>query len=146
MPKSKSKRKARSGRGRTHRVLFTPYASMRHFPMWDEDKQALQLDVEVAFRVLRDGTASQDDLETAACTLAARFESSALIAEREDSQLLYIPHGEPGMRRMIAALLALRPPVENDPLEEQIRWFQADQPESASPMSVPESSARSAPR
>ena len=30
---------------------------------------------------------------------------SALIAEREDSQLLYIPHGEPGMRRMIAALL-----------------------------------------
>lgn len=27
---------------------------------------------------------------------------SALIAEREDSQLLYIPHGEPGMRRMIA--------------------------------------------
>ena len=32
---------------------------------------------------------------------------SALIAEREDSQLLYIPHGEPGMRRMIAALLAL---------------------------------------
>ena len=39
---------------------------------------------------------------------------SALIAEREDSQLLYIPHGEPGMRRMIAALLALRPPVEND--------------------------------
>ena len=35
---------------------------------------------------------------------------SALIAEREDSQLLYIPHGEPGMRRMIAALLALRPP------------------------------------
>ena len=71
---------------------------------------------------------------------------SALIAEREDSQLLYIPHGEPGMRRMIAALLALRPPVENDPLEEQIRWFQADQPESAPPMSVPESSARSAPR
>ena len=69
---------------------------------------------------------------------------SALIAEREDSQLLYIPHGEPGMRRMIAALLALRPPVENDPLEEQIRWFQADQSESASPMSVPESSARSA--
>ena len=50
------------------------------------------------------------------------------------------------MRRMITALLALRPPVENDPLEEQIRWFRADQPESASPMSVPESSARSAPR
>lgn len=50
--------------------------------MWDDDRQALKLDVEVAFRVLRDGTASQDDLETAACTLAARFESSALIAER----------------------------------------------------------------
>ena len=29
---------------------------------------------------------------------------AALIAEREDSQLLYIPHGESGMRRMIAAL------------------------------------------
>ena len=82
MPKSKSKRKARSGRGRTHRVYGTPYAIMRHFPMWDDDRQALQLDVEVAFRVLRDGTASKDDLETAACTLAARFESSALIAER----------------------------------------------------------------
>lgn len=82
MPKSKSKRKARSGRGRTHRVYGTPYAIMRHFPMWDEDQKALKLDVEVAFRVLRDGTASKDDLETAACTLAARFESSALIAER----------------------------------------------------------------
>lgn len=82
MPKSKSKRKARSGRGRTHRVVGTPYAIMRHFPMWDEDQKALKLDVEVAFRVLRDGTASKDDIETAACTLAARFESSALIAER----------------------------------------------------------------
>lgn len=50
--------------------------------MWDDDRQALKLDVEVAFRVLRDGTASKDDIETAACTLAARFESSALIAER----------------------------------------------------------------
>lgn len=82
MPKSKSKRKARSGRGHTHRVYGTPYAIMRHFPMWDDDRQALKLDVEVAFRVLRDGTASKDDIETAACTLAARFESSALIAER----------------------------------------------------------------
>lgn len=82
MPKSKSKRKARSGRGRTHRVYGTPYAIMRHFPMWDDDRQALKLDVEVAFRVLRDGTASKVDIETAACTLAARFESSALIAER----------------------------------------------------------------
>ena len=32
-----------------------------------------------------------------------------LIAEREDAALLYIPHGEAGQRRMIAALLALRP-------------------------------------
>ncbi len=71
---------------------------------------------------------------------------AALIAEREDSQLLYIPHGEPGLRRMIAALLAMRPPVENDPLAEQIRWFNDNQPESASPISVPESSSRSARR
>ena len=68
---------------------------------------------------------------------------AALIAEREDSQLLYIPHGEPGMRRMIGALLAMRPPVENDPLAEEIRWFEENQPESASPINVPESSARS---
>lgn len=58
MPKSKSKRKAKSGRGRTHRVLFTPYAIMRHFPMWDEDRQALQLDIEVAYRALRDASPS----------------------------------------------------------------------------------------
>ena len=32
-----------------------------------------------------------------------------LIAEREDAALLYIPDGEAGQRRMIAALLALRP-------------------------------------
>ena len=84
MPRSKSKRKrkAKSGRGRTHRVFGTPYAIMRHFPMWEEDMESLKLDLEVAFRVLRDGTASKEDLETAACTLAARFESSALIAER----------------------------------------------------------------
>lgn len=37
-----------------------------------------------------------------------------LIAEREDAQLLYIPHGEAGQRRMIAALLPLRIPNEND--------------------------------
>ena len=37
-----------------------------------------------------------------------------LIAERDDAQLLYIPRGEPGMRRMIAALLPLRVPNEND--------------------------------
>lgn len=34
---------------------------------------------------------------------------SALIAEREDSQLLYIPHGEPGMRRMIARAAGAAP-------------------------------------
>ena len=53
---------------------------------------------------------------------------AALIAEREDSALLYIPHGESGMRRMIAALLAMRPPEENDPLAEQIEWFKTHQP------------------
>jgi len=37
-----------------------------------------------------------------------------LIREREDAQLLYIPRGEAGMRRMIASLLALRTPNEND--------------------------------
>lgn len=34
---------------------------------------------------------------------------SALIAERDDADGLYIPRGEPGMRRMIRALLAMRP-------------------------------------
>lgn len=37
----------------------------------------------------------------------------ALIAERSDSALLYIPHGEAGIRRMISALLAMRPPMED---------------------------------
>ena len=48
---------------------------------------------------------------------------SALIAEREDSALLYIPHGEMGMRRMIRALLDMRAPRENDPLAEMIARF-----------------------
>lgn len=48
---------------------------------------------------------------------------NALIAEREDSALLYIPHGEPGMRRMIHALLEMRAPREDDPLAAQIAWF-----------------------
>lgn len=48
---------------------------------------------------------------------------NALIAEREDSALLYIPHGEPGMRRMIHALLEMRPAREEDPLAEMIREF-----------------------
>ena len=55
---------------------------------------------------------------------------AALIAEREDSQLLYIPHGEAGIRRMISALLAMRPPMENgDPLAEDIAWFRQEFPE-----------------
>ncbi|MBR2942261.1 MAG: hypothetical protein IKB82_02575 [Clostridia bacterium] len=37
-----------------------------------------------------------------------------LIREREDAQLLYIPRGEAGMRRMIASLLDLRTPNQND--------------------------------
>lgn len=37
-----------------------------------------------------------------------------LISERDDAQLLYIPHGELGQRRMIGALLSLRTPNEND--------------------------------
>ena len=71
---------------------------------------------------------------------------AALIAERQDRELPYMHRGESGLRRMIAALLFMRPIVENDPLAEQIRWFKTDQPESASPISVPESSSRSARR
>ena len=48
---------------------------------------------------------------------------SALIAERDDAQLLYIPRGEDGMRRMIRALLDMRSPRENDPLKDDIAWF-----------------------
>ena len=48
---------------------------------------------------------------------------SALIAEREDSAGLYIPHGEMGMRRMIHALLEIRTPREDDPLAEMIARF-----------------------
>ncbi|MBQ7885269.1 MAG: hypothetical protein IJ313_00085 [Clostridia bacterium] len=52
---------------------------------------------------------------------------SALISEREDSQLLYIPSGEPGMRRMIRALLDMRTPRDDDPLAEMIRTFLHEQ-------------------
>ena len=52
---------------------------------------------------------------------------SSLIAEREDSQLLYIPHGEMGMRRMIRALLDMRAPREHDPLAEMIGDFLGEQ-------------------
>ena len=48
---------------------------------------------------------------------------SALIAERADAQLLYIPRGEDGMRRMIRTLLDMRAPKENDPLQDSIAWF-----------------------
>ena len=47
----------------------------------------------------------------------------ALIAEREDSAILYIPHGEAGQRRMIDALLAMRPAREDDPLAEDIERY-----------------------
>ena len=48
---------------------------------------------------------------------------NALIAEREDSAILYIPHGETGMRRMIRALLEIRAPQEDDPLAQMIESF-----------------------
>ncbi len=48
----------------------------------------------------------------------------ALILEREDAQLLYIPRGEAGQRRMIAQLLCMRPARENDPLSEDIARFE----------------------
>ena len=48
---------------------------------------------------------------------------SLLLAERSDAQILYIPRGEEGMRRMIRHLIALRPATENDPLEEKIQAF-----------------------
>lgn len=46
-----------------------------------------------------------------------------LILEREDRALLYIPHGEAGQRRMIAALLAMRPERKDDPLADMIADF-----------------------
>lgn len=48
---------------------------------------------------------------------------AALIRERNDADLLYIPRGEEGMRRMIRALLDMRVPREDDPLKESISWF-----------------------
>ena len=43
-----------------------------------------------------------------------------LIAEREDAALLYIPHGEAGQRRMIAALLTMRPADRENPALEEL--------------------------
>lgn len=51
---------------------------------------------------------------------------SALIAERDDTQSLYIPRGEEGQRRMIRALLEMRPPRDNDPLKKNIERFQSE--------------------
>lgn len=50
---------------------------------------------------------------------------SRLIAERDDAEGLYIPRGEEGQRRMIRALLSMRPTKENDPLTEAIQRFNA---------------------
>ena len=52
----------------------------------------------------------------------------ALIAEREDSAILYIPHGEAGQRRMIDALLSLRPALDGDPLAQDIERYRALKP------------------
>ena len=50
---------------------------------------------------------------------------SALIAERPDAEGLYVPRGEAGIRRMIRALLAIRPaPEGGDPLAESIARFE----------------------
>ena len=43
-----------------------------------------------------------------------------LIAEREDAELLYIPHGDAGQRRMIAALLTMRPADRENPALEEL--------------------------
>ena len=48
---------------------------------------------------------------------------SRLLRERSDSDGLYIPRGEDGMRRMIRALLDMRAPRESDPLKDDIAWF-----------------------
>lgn len=50
----------------------------------------------------------------------------ALIAERTDADGLYVPHGEDGMRRMIRALLGMRPEGRgNAEIEEMIEAFKA---------------------
>lgn len=48
----------------------------------------------------------------------------ALIAERTDADGLYVPHGEDGMRRMIRALLSMRPEGRgNAEIDEMIEAF-----------------------
>ena len=49
----------------------------------------------------------------------------ALIAEREARAILYLPHGEAGQRRVIDALLALRPARAHDPLAQDIAAYRA---------------------
>lgn len=50
---------------------------------------------------------------------------SALIAERPDAEGLYVPRGEAGIRRMIRALLAMRPTQGGrDPLAGDIARFE----------------------
>lgn len=50
----------------------------------------------------------------------------ALLTEQTNADILYIPRGEAGMRRMIRALLAIRPKVqESDPLAGPIDAFYA---------------------
>ena len=56
---------------------------------------------------------------------------SALIAEQKDGQMLYIPNGEPGMRRMILALLQMRASVKDDPLAKMIEDFLSQEEENA---------------
>lgn len=63
---------------------------------------------------------------------------SRLIAERDDAQSLYIPRGEEGQRRMINALLSMRPTRQNDPLAQDIeRFISPAHPRPASPKAAP---------
>ena len=50
---------------------------------------------------------------------------SRLLRERSDSDGLYIPRGEDGMRRMIRHLVEMRTPrsAADDPLEADIKTF-----------------------
>ena len=52
----------------------------------------------------------------------------ALIAERPDADGLYIPRGEAGQRRMIRALLAMRPQRADDHLGAMIAAFSLQDP------------------
>lgn len=60
---------------------------------------------------------------------------SELLAGQPGSDGLYIPRGEAGMRRMIRALLALRPPEpEGTPLDAMIeQFYKTEQSDSTQP-------------